>query len=201
MAGRTPQVTTYFAKLNAELNAAGIEPRTRSSIEWFRTRLQNIRISSQRILKDEALTVRPLPLLGRMFMYFYDPKGKEDLPFYDRFPLIIMVGKAEGGFYGLNLHYLDPRNRALFFDKLTDYTNNKNYDESTRFVLTYKLLSGVSRLRAFQPCLKRYLTAHVTSRIMEVPSQEWETALFLPTDMFVYRTRRQIWTETKKQIR
>jgi hypothetical protein len=41
--------------------------------------------------------------VGSMQMFFYDPKTKETLPYYDTFPLVVVVGPAEGGFYGLNL--------------------------------------------------------------------------------------------------
>ena len=65
-------------------------------------------------------------------MYFYDPKTKDTLPYYDRFPLTIMVGPAPKGFYGLNLHYLPLDIRARFLDSLLDTINNKRYDETTQ---------------------------------------------------------------------
>ena len=60
-------------------------------------------------------------------MYFYDPKHKETLPYYDRFPLIIMVGPAPRGFIGLNLHYLPLATRAKFLDALLGTINNEKY--------------------------------------------------------------------------
>lgn len=131
-------------------------------------------------------------------MFFYDPKTKERMPYYDEFPLIIMVGPAEGGFYGLNLHYLSPRLRALFFDELMEYMNNDKYDETTRFRLTYNLLSKSRKLRLFEPCFKRYLFSQVQSKTVEVPPSEWEIAMFLPTDSFVGADRQTIWKETRQ---
>ncbi len=130
-------------------------------------------------------------------MYFYDPKTKETLPYYDQFPLIIMVGPAEGGFYGLNLHYLSPRMRAVFFDKLMDHMNNDKMDATTRLKITYNMLSSISKMREFAPCFKRYLFSHMASKTVEVPPEQWETALFLPTDSFVGQDRRAIWRESK----
>ena len=46
-------------------------------------------------MKDDALKKVSKPQIGDMVMYFYDPKTKEDLPFYDRFPLTIMVQSAK----------------------------------------------------------------------------------------------------------
>ena len=70
-------------------------------------------------------------------------KFKKTLPYYDGFPLIIMLGPAPNGFYGLNLHYLPHSLRAKFLDQLYDTTNNEKYDSTTRFRLTYDILQKV----------------------------------------------------------
>ena len=77
--------------------------------------------------------------------------------------------------------YKALQKRAKFLDSLLDVVNNKKYDESTRFTLTYSLLKGASRFRFFQPCFKHYLLNHVKSRFAQVPAPEWEIATFLPT--------------------
>lgn len=188
---------TYFTRIAAKAEKAGIKKNTEESHKWFIDNLKNIRnISRKALLNDDQLTIRSKPLIGRMFMYFYDPKGKEELPYYDQFPLIIMVEPAKNGFYGLNLHYLPPRVRAVFFDKLMEYANTEKFNSKKRLVLTYQMLANTRRLRAFQPCFKRYLFAHVTSKVVEVPPSSWEAALFLPTDSFVYADRRKIWRDS-----
>ena len=192
---------SHFDKLQADAFRSGVQPRTEESLKWFKKRLQGVtRINRQQVLKDENLIKVNKPLAGRMFMYLYDPKTKETLPYYDKFPLIIMVGPAKGGFYGLNLHYLDLKRRALFFDKLQDYMTNKKYNRSTKFRLSYGLLNSASKLKEFEPCFKRYLNSHITSRVSEVPATEWEAALFMPTDQFVKNKRQTVWTKSRKQI-
>ena len=192
---------SYFQKLEREAFKSGVQPRTKQSLEWFKKRLQSVSsVNRKEILKDSELKRVSRPLPGRMFMYFYDPKHKETLPYYDRFPLIILIDSVKGGFTGLNLHYLPPKLRAKFFDKLTEFTNNKKYDESTRFRLTYNFLSSAARLKEFKPCFKRYLTSHVETRITEVPATEWEVALFLPTDKFVYNSRQTVWKKSREMI-
>lgn len=191
-----------FTQINDKAERAGVQRRTAKSREWFIKNLKNIRNMSRRsLLLDDSLVLKQKPLIGRMFMFFYDPKGKETLPVYDRFPLIIMVGPAKKGFYGLNLHYLSPRMRAVFFDRLLEHTNNDKYDETTKFRLTYNMLQGAGKLRAFQPCFKHYLYNHVASKTVEVPAEQWETALFLPTDSFVNLDRNQVWNSSRKSIR
>ncbi len=193
--------TSYFQKLETDAFRAGVQPRSKDSLEWFKRRLKSVsRINNNQILKDPLLKKVEKPLIGRMYMYFYDPKTKDTLPYYDRFPLIVMVGKEKGGFTGLNLHYLPPILRAKFFDRLSEFTNNKKYDESTRFRLTYNFLRASSKLELFKPCFKRYLTSQVESRITEVPATEWEVALFLPTDKFVKNSRQSVWKKSRAMI-
>ena len=80
---------------------------------WFRRRAYRIRrVNRNELMKEEPVEMRSKMAGGGMFMYYYDPKWKDKLPYYDQFPLTIMVEKAPGGFYGLNLHYLNPILRA-----------------------------------------------------------------------------------------
>ena len=194
-------MATFLNKLEDRANLSGIERNTMKSLKWFQKEVKGMRTPSRsKLLNDENLIKTNRPLVGRMFFYQYDPKHKKTLPYYDRFPLIFMVDKAEGGFYGLNLHYLPPKWRAIFFDRLTDYTNNKKYNRNTRLNLSYDLLKGSSRLSLFGPCFKHYLTDHVKSRIIEVPADQWESILFLPTEQFVKAKASKIWNDSRKKF-
>jgi len=175
-------MSNLFQTLEQEAFRAGITPRTRQSREWFANKVRNMRnINRNQLMKDESLELKNRQLVGTMNMFFYDPKTKDKLPFFDRFPLAIVVGPAESGFYGLNLHYLPMNLRAKFLDALLENTNNKRYDETTVFKLNYALLQRAARLKYFKPCFKHYLTTNLKSRFARVPSTEWEIATFLPT--------------------
>lgn len=192
---------SLFSKIQSDAERAGFLPRTKESKDWFIRKIRSLtNITPSKILNDDSLEVRGKPLIGRMFMFLYDPKNKETLPYYDRFPLILMVGPAKKGFYGLNLHYLPPRQRAVFFDRLMEYTNNNKLDETTRFKLSYDLLSSTSRLKAFAPCFKHYLNDHITSKTVEILPKEWEIALFLPSDSFVGQKNVSIWQKTRSLV-
>jgi hypothetical protein len=193
--------TNFMDKVYADAFRAGITKGSAKSRDWFKQRLAKVKgVNRKELLKSDDYITRAKPLVGRMFMYFYDPKNKKTLPYYDRFPLIFMVEKAEGGFYGINLHYLPPKQRGILFDRLTDFTNNEKYDKSTRLRLSYNLLKGASKLSMFGPCFKHYLTAHVRSKIVEIPANEWESALFLPTEMFQKNAKSTVWAKTRRMI-
>lgn len=194
-------VSSIFEKVQRLASINQLEPRSKDSMRWFQMNLAQMRIQQNQILNDSLLIranhVRP----GFMFQFLYDPKGKEDLPYYDKFPLTIVIGPAEGGFFGLNLHYLHPFLRAKLFDRLLHYTTNQNFDEKTKFRLTYNILNSATKLQAFKPCFKHYLVDHVKSKMVMIPSNQWEIAAFLPTEKFKKQTKKQVWVDTKKQVR
>ena len=188
-----------FQDIHDRAARAGITPATEKSREWFLQNLKNIRnISQKTLLNDDLLLQRNKPLIGRLFMFFYDAKNKKTLPFYDQFPLIVMVGPAKDGFYGLNLHYLSPRYRAIFFDRLMEFLDDSKRDEQTRLRFTYAMLQSTAKMRLFEPCFKKYLYSQVSSRVVQVLPSEWEIAMLLPTDSFVGESRSKIWRKTKE---
>lgn len=192
---------SLFDKLQAELAKSGIQARTRESQQWFTNRIRGIpRINEVTFLKDPNLIRKPRFFPGFMYHFTYDPKTKETLPYYDTFPLILAVAPAPGGFYGLNLHYLKPLTRVLFLDKLMAIANKPEFDEKTRFRMNYSVVSAGRRFKEFAPCFKHYLTDNITSRLMLVPANEWEVAIFLPTEKFEGANKKKVWMDSKKKI-
>ena len=195
-------MASLLYRLEQEAFRAGIQARTDEARDWFRAKVKQLgKINRQQLLQDEALIRKSRTMMGHMYMYYYDPKHRETLPYYDAFPLTIMVERAPGGFYGLNLHYLKPNTRAIFLDKLTDTLTNDKYDETTRFRAKYNLLSSVRKFKEFQPCFKHYLSSQIDSKIVLVQPPEWEIAIFLPTEQFVKAKKTQVWQKSAKIIR
>jgi len=194
-------MSNLFQKLGYEAFRAGINPRSQEARDWFRRKAQSLsRVNRLELLQDDALKLTNRQLVGSMQMFFYDPKHKETLPFYDKFPLAIIVGPAPGGFYGLNLHYLPAVLRAKFLDALLNITSNDKFDETTRFELSYKMLNGARNMRYFKPCYKHYLTSHVKSRFARVAAPEWEIATFLPTADWQKQSQSKVHAASRKMI-
>jgi hypothetical protein len=194
-------MTNIFQKLEYEAFRAGITPRTRESMDWFRRKAQAMgRVNRNALMKEDPVELKSRGIIGNMYMYFYDPKTKDTLPYYDSFPLTIVVGPAPGGFYGLNLHYLPPTLRARMLDGLMDITNNKSYDDTTKFQVRYNTLKRASSLKYYKPCFKHYLNEHVKSRFAYVPPPEWEIATFLPTADFQKSGRSTVYKDSRKMI-
>jgi len=174
--------------------------------KWFEAIVATTRGNSRKMLQfDEKTKVRAKPLPGRMCFFQYDPKTKKTLPYYDRYPLIVVVEnvpkKHGGGVYGLNLHYLPPKMRAKLLFAMNDFISNKKYNEATRFRLSYQLLKKASKMKYFKPCFKHYLSEHIRSGVVQIEAEDWMTAIFLPTSKFVGATKETAWTDSKRTIR
>lgn len=194
-------MSNLFQKLEFEAFRAGITPRTKESRDWFRRKAQTLgRVNRNALMREEPVDLTNRQIIGSMYMFFYDPKHKDTLPYYDRFPLVIVLDKAEGGFLGLNLHYLPPILRAKFLDGLIDTANNKLYTDNTRFMVTYRMLKSSARLKYFKPCVKHYLTSQVRSRFARVPAPEWEIATFLPTADFAKSGKADVYSDSRRAI-
>jgi hypothetical protein len=176
-------------KIGKELREMGVQPRTQQVRSWLMGKISGLKMPTNRsnILNDPT-RVSPQAFIGRMYFFAYDAKLKDVLPMWDKFPLVIPIETYSDGFLGMNLHYLDPMSRLFLLDRLMDFLNNDKYDNTTKFNLSYDLLSQSRRYQLFKPCIKRYLLNHITSSIIYVEPDQWETACFLPVAKFVYRT-------------
>lgn len=191
---------SLFDKYNQEAFKAGITPKTKESISWFQEKLNSISSVNRRDMMTEGES-SPSVIIGSMFMFFYDPKLRKKLPYYDRFPLSIIIDKTPGGFMGLNLHYLPTDLRAKFLDGLLDLTNNEEYDETTKFNVTYDYLKASRKHRFFKPCLKSYLTKHIDGNIVMIEPSDWLVATFLPSELFRKESKEFVHAESRKKLR
>lgn len=193
-------MSNIFNRLELQAFRAGITPRTKESREWFMKKAKNLRsINREALMQEDPIKTRNKQIVGSMQMFFYDPKHKKTLPYYDAFPLVIVVGPAEGGFYGINLHYLPPILRAKMLDGLMSIAAS-NKSENAKFDLSYAMLKKSSKLKYFKPCFKHYLNEHVQSKFAEVLAPEWEIATFLPTAQFRKANNYKVYHDSRQMI-
>ena len=138
---------------------------------------------------------------GGLYFFYYDPKTKADLPYYDRFPLVLVLNIEADGFTGLNLHYLPIQYRVAFLDKLMDFAVVDKNKDIQRVSVTYDILNATRRFKEFKPCFKKYLMSHVQSKILAVQPNEWDIAAFLPIQQFRKATPTKVWQESLQEIR
>jgi hypothetical protein len=173
---------------------------TKAARDWFREKAASVKSFDDRKIMDTKEPFRRLQSIsensvGKMYMFVYDPKHKDTLPYYDTFPLIFPVEFYGDSFLGINLHYLPPMLRAKLMDALYSTINNKKYDKTTQLVIGYQILKSASRFKYFEPCLKKYLMSQVGSAFIYIAPDEWDFALMLPTENFNKATKQQVWAQ------
>ena len=184
------------------VRAGQIPARTQDARTWYRDLAGEYKkVNETQLMKSDTERLTNIPKLGHMYMYYYDAKHKDTLPYFDRFPLVFPFAKVDNGFMGINLHYLPLTFRAKLMDSLYDVASSKTYDENTKLKLNYSILSGASKYKYFKPCVKRYLNSQVRSRFLHVYPSEWDMALFLPLERFQGATKQKVWSESKKLIK
>jgi hypothetical protein len=182
----------------------GIIPaRTNAARDWYRSAagklMSNITPGVFEKRTDEARKVSSMEF-GYMYAFKYDPKTKNDLPYYDTFPLIFPVRMDSDGFLGINFHYLPPVLRAKLMNALYSTLTNKKYDDTTKVKISYSILQSASKYRFFKPMLKKYLRSHVRSQFLEVQVNEWDIAIFLPTESFRKADTGRVWEDSRKKL-
>lgn len=188
--------------LTKGVRSGQIPARERRAREWYRDAARDFtRVNENKLMRSDKERMTNEPRVGSMYLFNYDAKHKDTLPYYDRFPLIFPFKSVKGGFLGINLHYLPLQLRAKLMDSLYDLTTNERYDESTQIKLSYNVLNGASKFKFFKPCVKHYLLPQVRSRFMYIYPSEWDIALFLPLERFSGASKTKVWADSRKALR
>ena len=150
----------------------------RKSSAWYRNAVSSIadRVSARRLMSQGRLNGRPS--VGRLNMFFYDPKYKKTLPYYDTFPLVLPIERIPGGFAGINFHYLRPGARAAFLRSLANTTTDKKFDKKTRYRINWR------NNEFMRKTAKHYLFNQVRTSFLNITAEEMAIAIFLPVARF-----------------
>jgi len=186
-------------RIKTSLAKEGLTPRTNASRAWLRAKVKDLKPTSSGLMNDRN-RLKTTSMIGRMYFYFYDPKTKDSMPYYDRFPLVIPIERYNDGFLGLNLHYIHPKHRMILLDKLSDTMSNDTYDEKTKLKINYRYLAAASRIFEANPCIKRYLFTQIQSRFLEITADEWDIAAMLPLESFVGASTSKVYADSRKKF-
>lgn len=168
----------------------------KKSQQWLTAQVQKLsKATPQQVLRDGNIVSTMVP--GSLYLFFYDPKTKDTLPYYDRFPLVLPFRKVKGGFYGLNFHYIPPLMRVKLLDRLMMFSTTAGLTENTRIKFKYQLIAGSAKFSWAQPCVKMYLNNHIVSRFVQIDPKDWVTAMMLPVERFT-TNKQTVWQDSRK---
>lgn len=150
----------------------------RKSEEWIVGQMK--RVKSHKVAR---------PTVGRMYMYGYDAKNKDTLPYWDKFPLIICLGVTPTHMLGLNLHYIPPKVRETFLEELLKFSSTTTITNKTRLRINWNKVKG---MKGANHMIKMYLASHVRLGIMEIAPKDWHNVIHLKTQQFVTNKGRKV---------
>lgn len=189
-------------KIRAEMEDEGfIEPNTKRGMDWLVKNIEELTEGKpESLIRSLKRTsdYRVIPRVGKFYMFSYLAKHRNTLPYYDRFPLVLVLSVYPQDEYliGLNFHYLPLKIRARLFKSILMFLNNKNWDETTKFKVSWQLMKSLSTSPLIYPAVKRYNFEQLRSRYIVVEEDEWDIVSMLPTHIFKGAAITEVWQDS-----
>ena len=189
--GKSSQVARRAIGAELTRNVRGGLPskkmKVKKSVAWFKRKVGE---SARGFKKKGKLAP------GKMYTFGYDAKFKEILPYWDKFPLIIVLDVYKGGFLGLNFHYVSPMDRMIFFKKImkfaTQHGEVEDMTDAARFNISW---DAIRNIKGADKMIHKYLYGYVRTSLLEAPPNEWENVIFLPYQKFVGASAKSVWSK------
>lgn len=177
------------------------------SLVWFNEKINQLgnRVSVNSLMQNQKRRVFNV-FPGKMYMYLYEAKHAKTLPYYDQFPLMIPISKDSQTITGLNLHYLNYKMRFILLKNLLDFATDKTLNEQSKLKLSWQLVNGAARYRPVAAAIHKYRFDHVQTAFLEIPADQWFTALLMPVERFVqgeqgYKfVKENVWRDSIRRI-
>lgn len=144
-------------------------------------------VTARRIIATNDQRGRSTAMIGRLYFFKYSPKFGDKMTKFDKFPMCIPIERYGNGFLGLNLHYLPPGGRSRLLEMLLVYKSEALIGKNTRMNINYDTLKTSAALeKTSKPCIHRYLWSQCRSRFIEIYPPEFDKAIQLPVEDWVY---------------
>lgn len=150
---------------------------------------------------------------GRMYMFKYMPKMAKQLPYWDMFPVgLVMNTYPEKGYFSmLNFHYLPPILRAELMDSLYPFVifpgvEQKDIGSSMRTRLNtdridWNFMKKRLQMRGVVPAWKRYDYKQVVGNYLYIPPIGWDTIVMLPVERMRKSGINKVWQNSQLERR
>jgi hypothetical protein len=86
-------MASKLTQLAQQMSASQMQKMSKESYQWLLKKISELRNPSlipKTIAIERSRQTRRL-FKGRLYHFFYDPKGKEGMDYYDRFPLVLIL--------------------------------------------------------------------------------------------------------------
>ena len=180
-----------------------VKAKGKQAMSWFKDIVKKTRAAAfpaatgrSDIMSDRNTGIQAMPTIGRLYLFQYDAKWKDILPYWDVWPLIFPFDFAANGFYGINLHYLPPNARIdLMLRLIKAQGNSGNVTENYKLKLSYDI---ITKYAPAKQCIKRYLFSHVQGKgLYGIKGEDWSYAAALPLQKFRGASETTVWGDSK----
>ena len=170
---------------------------TDRSATWYRQQVNKIASNSnaRQLFREGKLQGRPS--VGRLNLFGYNPKLRKTLPYYDIFPLVLPLEPIQGGFMGMNFHYLPPLLRFRLLERMQQFADDTKFDSKTKFEVSY---DDVKNIRIVKPTIKKYLYSYVQTGFLRINADEAAVAIYLPVQRFKKASDAQVYSDSRRFI-
>ena len=184
--------------IQSVLDAAGGRPK---STQWYKDKIKEFgKPGALDLIRDGKRDNKPF--VGKLNMFFYDPKFKKTLPYYDTFPLVLPLERYSDGFLGINFHYLPIPLRVKLLNTLVEAFTD---DSNEKLDMTWR---SIANLRSVRPIVRRYKARNVKSMFLKLSVEDMLIAVLLPVQQFYsgeYRSRKsvspnEVYRDTRQRI-
>ena len=194
---------SFLSKVSDVIKTGTVGQEVRRSAQWFQDKIKGLKgevknrfssTNAAKFYREAETKVNPNVLkrraeLGDLFCYYYNPKYRATLPYYDMFPMIMLIGAEKDTFLGINFHYLRPKWRAVLLDRVSSKIGNG-----------LPRWSKLRQIRQIAPTIKRYRFDHIMKRVIPIEENEQEIAIFLPTERFRKSAKAKVWAESERKF-
>ena len=189
-----------LSKVTDAIRSGTVGKEVKRSARWFQDKIKGLKgevknrfssTNAAKFYREAETKVNPNVLkrrvdLGDLFCYYYNPKYRKTLPYYDMFPMIMLLSAEKETFLGINFHYLRPKWRAILLDKIT-----------AKIGRGFPKWNKLSQIRQIAPTIKRYRYDHIMKKVIPIEENEQEIAIFLPTERFIKSGKSKVWSESE----
>lgn len=166
-----PNKDTMNAFLESSANT-DLNIKIAKSMGWLNSTLAKVLNAK----KSSAVKV------GKMYTFAYAPIGSDRLPYWDRFPLVIVLEIRKHTIIGINVHYIPMKDRLKIFKRLLNSASTTGLSVKSKLNSAF---SDISKVNKYNYMIKQYHGSGVKSNIFEIPGDEWGQAVTLPFANFV----------------
>lgn len=169
----------------------------RKSMQWYQNQIKNLQNLQRKTTTALRMKGEDRIVPGHLYLFRYDPKFKDELPYYDTLPLVLPFAWTPGGFLGINLHYLPYGMRFKLMGALLELVVDIQ-DPKSQAKVSWQILNNAARFPGVAPCVKHYLGTQIRSRFLNIPNDQWIAAAMMPLEQFKGASKETVFANSRR---